>query len=332
MSNHLIYTLTTNPALDLSGHVSKIVPNEKNYVQKMRFDPGGNAINAARIAKRMGLEPTLLGFLGGAAGEQLKTLLDGEKLKRRFTPIQGITRTNVTITNDEDHQQTRLTFPGPRVRGIEIHALLQTIRKLKSPGIIILGGSSPGHCSLDFNLRLIRAALSQNLGVIVDVPVPDLKIILKANLRKLLLIKPNQVEFEGLMGKKFSTDLEIAKEAYKLRNKSELVCISLGQRGAILAWKGRAWFVRSPRIRCLGTVGAGDSMVGAMATRLAQCGYTRPELCLEAKPIIDALKWGVAAGAATAQTEGTSLGKFLTIQKLFPKSRVQQIWGEKINE
>ena len=45
-----LYTLTPNPALDLSGHVRSLIPNEKNTVFAIRKDPGGNGINAAKIA------------------------------------------------------------------------------------------------------------------------------------------------------------------------------------------------------------------------------------------------------------------------------------------
>src|SRR5690349_12571342 len=99
-----IHTLTPNPALDLSGHVSGLVANEKNYVSKPRLDPGGNAINAGRIAQRLGAQVTAMGFAGGATGTQLLELLGAEKLKTRFTQIQNSTRTNVTVTNDSDHQ------------------------------------------------------------------------------------------------------------------------------------------------------------------------------------------------------------------------------------
>ncbi|MDR3608573.1 MAG: hexose kinase [Oligoflexia bacterium] len=331
MRKHRIYTVTANPALDLSGHVPKIIPNEKNYVRNSRLDPGGNGINAARIARRLGADPVLLGFIGGGAGEQLKGLLDKEGLSYRFTPIQGMTRTNVTVTNDEDHLQTRLTFPGPKIRNIEIRALFSAVRKLKAPGVIVLGGSAPSGHPSTFYPSLIRAAQSRGLGVMVDVPVPFLKGVFKARLKKLLFIKPNQTEFEGLTGKKFTNDLEIAREACRLLKSCEMICVSLADRGAILAWRGQAWFFKAPRVRARGTVGSGDSMVGAVAVALAKKGLTLAGQIAhtERESVLDSICWGIAAGAATATTEGTSLGDASLIRRLHSKCSVQLIYTEK---
>ena len=316
-----IYTLTPNPALDLSGHVSRIVPNEKNYVTRARLDPGGNAINAARIAKRLGASPLLLGFAGGGTGTQLRALLSKEGLRHQFTAIREATRTNVTVTNDQDHEQTRLTFPGPKVSPKEIRSLRASIARFKAPGIFVLGGSAPNDCSHRFYPDLIASASKHALGVIVDVPSVYLKTILNARSVKFLLLKPNQTELEELLGRKFRSDKAIADAALKLTEKSAIVCVSLANRGAVFAANGETWFARAPRVKARGTVGAGDSMVGAMATRLAHWGLSHPDLFGHAttEKLLDIFRWGLAAGAATATTEGTKLGELALIRRLCTK-------------
>jgi 6-phosphofructokinase 2 len=322
-----IYTLTANPALDLSGHVSGIIPNEKNYVNRARVDPGGNAINAARIIQRLGLKPVILGFAGGASGEHLKSLLDNERLSHRFTAIESLTRTNVTVSNDQDHRQTRLTFPGPKISKSEVSKLLKMIGALKGPGLFVLGGSPPGHCPRDLYARILGKVLSRGLGVVVDVPVGDLKKILASRLEKIFLIKPNQIEFEALVGKKFESEVALAKAAMGFLDRCEIVCISLGAKGALVVWKNQAWRVTPPKVKAKGTVGAGDSMVGAMVTHFAKAKLFRPEFCTNAEPILGAVKWGVAAGAATVLTEGTRLGNATKIKALYFKCKVRKILG-----
>ncbi len=322
-----IYALTPNPALDHSGHVSQIVPNEKNYVNRARLDPGGNGINAARIVKRLGAEPLLLGFIGGGAGLQLQQLLDAEGLQHQFTNIAGTTRTNVTVTNDHDHRQTRLTFPGPKVSASEIHRLKKQVSRFKAPGLILLGGSVPLGCSQKFYLELIAAASRRALGIVVDVPAPYLKTIFSTSSPRLTLIKPNQVELEALLGAKLRSDRAIAKAALKLTRRSAIVCVSLAQRGAVFAAAGKVWFARAPRFKAKGTVGAGDSMVGAMASCLARQGLTQPGQIEQAdeKRLLEVFRWGVAAGAATAATEGTSLGQPALIRRFYPRISVVRV-------
>ena len=329
-----IYTLTPNPSLDLSGHVPRITANEKNYATRAHQDPGGNGINAARIATRLNQRTSIpviaLGFLGGEIGKQISVFLKNEGVRHRFTAIKGNSRINVTVTNDDDHQQTRLSFPGPKIETNEIKSLISTIKRLKSPGLLILGGSLPQGCKRNFYSDLIDAGTQVGLGVIADLPAKHLKDAIRSKSRKLLLIKPNLDELTTLVGKPLRTDQEISKAALKLNKKSAIVCVSLAERGAIVALNGRTWFVHAPLIKAKGTIGAGDSMVGAMATRLAHWKITSPAQIddlnepMLSKILNDVFIWGVAAGAATAMTEGTHLAEARAIAKLTKKVRVSQ--------
>lgn len=324
-----IFTLTPNPALDLSGHVDRIVLNEKNYVTRARVDPGGNAINAARISKRMGATPLLLGFTGGETGARIQELLSREGLEHRFTQIHESSRTNVTVTNDQDLQQTRLTFPGPSVSAKEIRSLRAAITSLPAPGILVLGGSAPKGTPRSFYPELARCAAKRGLGVMVDVPSEDLRAMLRVHSFKPLLIKPNLVELEALLDVRLRSDRAIAQAARKLADRSAIVCVSLAERGAIFAADGKTWFAGAPRVKTRGTVGAGDSMVGAMATRLTHWGLIHPDWIVRApeEMLLDTFRWGVAAGAATAATEGTRLGEGALIRKLRAKVSIRSMEG-----
>lgn len=323
MAHNYIYTLTPNPALDLSGHVKDIIPNEKNYVFDERRDPGGNGINAARVAHRLGARAVALGFLGGSAGDEVKKLLDAEGIKTSFVAIRADTRTNVTVTNDSSHKQTRLTFPGPKVSSKEFKALLKNISKLKAPGVLVLGGSLPKGCDFSFYPKIIHAAEKNDLRVIVDAPAVFLREIFLRNKSPLLMIKPNQVELEELVGRKLRNDNQILKAAQSLTKYSEIVCVSLAERGAILVTRSNAWFGKAPKIKARGTVGAGDSMVGAMTTGLVK--HVSPAAALDSKMLFDAFALGLAAGAATAESQGTSLADPKRIRQLQRRVKVTSI-------
>lgn len=321
-----IHTLTPNPALDLSGHVSALIPNEKNSVKKPRIDPGGNAINAARIAHRLGARVNVLGFAGGSAGDELKGLLEKEGLHTNLTRIKAHTRTNVTVTNDSKDNQTRLTFPGPSIEAREAAALLKKVKSLSAPGIFVLGGSMPSGVSKTFASELVAAATKKGFGAIVDIPAQALKTFLRHSKTRLLLLKPNLVELEELTGLHFHKEDEIAAAARMLTPKAALICVSLGQEGAMLVSKNRVWLARPPEVKARGSVGAGDSMVGAMTAALAKKGLISAELIDKASTaeLADVFAWGLAAGAATAATEGTELGSGALIRKLYASMKHQR--------
>ena len=324
MNQHAIYAISVNPALDFSGHVSSIIANEKNYVHEARMDPGGNAINSARMAHRLGAKPLLLGFLGGSPGLELKKLLKKEGLQERFTCIEGSTRINVTVTNDASHQQTRLIFPGPWIKVSEKQDLLKKISQLKKKGLVLLGGSA---CSdKSFYLRLMQVIQKKNWGLILDIPPFDLKSLIHSK-KKLVLIKPNQCEFEALVGKKKLSYSQMIQASQVFSRNVEIICISLGKEGLLCIWRNRAWLITSPKIKARGTVGAGDSFVGALASSFVKHGWTQVEhfSTIDVAPVLDALRLGVAAGAATAMTEGTSLGSGPLVRSLFQKTSVCEL-------
>lgn len=323
-----IYTLTPNPALDVSGIVDHLVPNEKNYVYEEQRDPGGNGINASRIAHRLGTPTLALGFVGGATGDELVNLLKREGVQSRFVRIGAFTRTNVVVCDSTTEQQTRLTFPGPRLTSTEIGSLLRQIRSLRGGGLLILGGSFPPGCPKDFHIQVARAARDADLGPIIDIPAKVLKTYLppkggKSKAPLSLFLKPNQTELEEWYGKPLKTDRALAQAAQVMAEHAGFIVVSLAARGAILATRERAWFFAAPKIRARGTVGAGDSMVGAIGTQLLKARMTSPERIRESLAkgglpdwLRDAIRWGLAAGAATAQVSGTSLAQPREIHRL----------------
>lgn len=315
-----IYTLTPNPALDLAGHVSALRSNEKNYVFRTRRDPGGNSINVARVAQRLGAEVVALGFVGGPTGEELQKLVEREGVRQAFTVIRATTRTNVTVTNDADHRQTRLTFPGPRVSHNEIQALRRAVARLRAPALLVTGGSLPQGCADSFYREVGEIAARRKIPVILDVPVKQLRASLRGGFRP-LLIKPNIAELEELAGKDLKSERAILAAAQGLAKKAKIVCISLGDRGAYFVTDGKVWHAHSPKVKARGTVGAGDSMVGAMAARFAH--YRSVDLP-EAK-LLDVFAWGLAAGAASAEAEGTAMAQPARVKSLRAKVKIKAV-------
>ena len=291
----MIYTITPNPCLDLGGTVNKLVPDEKSYVHDEIRAPGGNSINAARIIKRLGVPVTAMGFLGGGVGLEIQTHLDHEKVSHEFIQIKGRTRINVTVSNAQDHRQTRLSFPGPRILPSEREALFNYISKIaarssrESSGyssgppsglpsgppsdltldhlpLLLVGGSLPPGFTETHLVKILRLAEAHEIPTIVDVPGHLLKCAFASS--STLLIKPNLTEFQALTGTKASSLKAVLKLAKKFTHQIPLICVSSVEGGALLVTPHASWFGRIPRIKVKSTVGAGDSMVGAMSAYL----------------------------------------------------------------
>jgi 1-phosphofructokinase family hexose kinase len=305
----MIYAVTPNPALDISGVVEKLVPKEKNYVHSETRSAGGNAVNVARLLTKLGIPTRATGFLGGGVGRELSALLKQEGVEHRFVEIDGDTRLNITVSNARTHQQTRFSFIGPQIKAREIRLLEQSLRD-SSVTMLLLGGSFPPGFRTSHATRLIGRARSKKIPVIVDCPAHILR---RLRLKGVLLIKPNLVEFQELIGRKVEATASIARAAQGLAKKVRFVCVSSVGGGALLASRNCAWFGLPPRIKVRSSVGAGDSMVAAMAAILWRNGFQSAISDDDLMPNL--LRHGLAAAAATLSAPGTKLGSLQEMRK-----------------
>lgn len=321
----MIYTVTPNPSLDLGGTTEKLIPNEKTYVHDETRFPGGNAINAARIIKKLGQPVVASGFLGGAIGQEVKSLLEKEKIRCQFISIQGHTRISVTVSDQNTHLQTRLSFRGPKILSSEINKMTHWFRKIPTPSLVIMGGSLPPGVSISYLRQTIRMLHGRGIPSIIDVPGDILKKLISA---KPLLIKPNLIEFQELIGKKVTSIREVTAAAKKLNSRIPFICVSSVEDGALMITQEKVWFGKIPTVRVKTTVGAGDSMVGAMSAQI----WKQKSLIFSSQARIktaaiggDLLRWGLAAATATLITPGTMLGEYNHMIRYYPQIKIVEV-------
>jgi 1-phosphofructokinase family hexose kinase len=326
----MIYTITPNATLDLGGKVEQLLPNEKNYVEDETRFPGGNAINAARIIKRLGTQVITTGFLGGGIGDEIESLLKRENITTQFVKITESSRINVTVSNQKTHVQTRLSFPGPKIQPQELKKLFQQVKKIAKSDLVVIGGSLPSGVSPASVKHIIKLLKIRGIPTLADLPSNTLKKVISA---KPLFIKPNLLEFQELIGKKVSSISGVVMEASQLLNQVPLICVSSVNGGALLISHGSTWFGRAPKVKVKTTVGAGDSMVGAIAAHLMVIAEKHSLQQIETWPsdtIGELLRWGLAAAAATLEKRGTELGTAKKIRSYYQIVQIKRIDGASI--
>lgn len=307
---NLILAITPNPALDLGGVVDNLKPNEKAYVYNETRSAGGNSINAARILTRLKIPVLATGFLGGSTGKEIKDLLDLEGVKNKFIKIKGHSRICVSVSNKKSHKQTRLTFPGPHIKNQEKENLFKQFKILKKISLLLIGGSLPHGMVAEDILTLINFAKKRNIKCIVDCPGNILGKLISG---EPLLIKPNLVEFQELTQSRVTSIREVHKQATKLLDKVPYICISSVEGGTLLVTKENSYFGRIPKIKILSTIGAGDSMVGAMAAQIYKNNSS----------LEDILRWGLASSAASLARSGTAFGSAKEIKYYYKMTSVK---------
>lgn len=305
----MIYTVTLNPALDKTVEIPGMALDTVNRITEMRTDPGGKGINVSKVIAKLGGESCAVGILGGESGKMLEKLLEGEPFATRFHFVEGQTRTNLKIIDREGHTNTDINEPGLTVTAAELDALLRDLLAELRPGdIVVLAGSLPKGAPQDTYRTWTAACKKAGARVFLDADGALLAEGLKA---APYLIKPNDDELSRLAGKKLETLEELTAEGRKLLERGiERVVISLGGRGALYLRKGSTIYAEGLRVPVGSTVGAGDSVVAALAYAEAQ-GLSEEE----------AVRLSTAAGAANVMCSGTQAAEREAVEALLPKVR-----------
>ena len=301
-----IVTVTLNPAIDKNTRVERVVADDKLRCDAPRREPGGGGINVARVVHRLGGDTRALYTSGGPTGTMLEGLLDEEGLEQTPVEIENWTRENVIVHETSTDRQFRFGMPGPEVTEDEFASCLDALHDLDpAPGYLVASGSLPPGLPDDTYAAVAETAHDIGARALLDTSGAALR---EARAAGWYLLKPNLRELEQLTGASLVTDderIEAARDVIA-RGWCEVMVLSMGASGALLITADRAEHVRTPTVPIKSRVGAGDSMVGGLTLALAR-GWE----------LDDAVRFGVAAGAAAVMTPGTELCRRSDTESLF---------------
>lgn len=309
----MIYTVTLNPSIDYIVHAETI---EMGAVNRMSADlklPGGKGINVSRILNRLEAPAIATGFLGGFTGRFIDDWLEAEGVPTDFTPIEADTRINIKLKAEVE---TEINGLGPSVSSLEIARLKQSLQSLNANDIVVLAGSVLPCLPQNFYQELIELIKAQDAEFVIDTTGENL---LNALPHQPLLIKPNKEELGELYHTEITELSEVIHYGKKLLNDGpHFVLISMAGDGALMFTKQGVYQSNVLKRPLKNSVGAGDSMIAGFVGRWTQTNDP-----------IEAFKWGVACGSATAFSDDLATAAF--ISELLPEVTIT-ILEEDYNE
>jgi len=301
-----IVTLTLNPAVDKNTSIDRVVAEDKLRCNAPSREPGGGGINVSRVVRRLGGASRALYTSGGPPGEMLGGLLADEGLDHRPLPVTDWTRENLIVSEISTGRQFRFGMPGPTLTAAEVEAGLEALRTLgPAPEYLVASGSLPPGVPSDTYTAVAKTARALGARPILDTSGAALR---EARAAGWYLLKPNLRELQQLAGRTLETDPERIEAArgFIKQGWCEGIVLSMGAAGALLVTAEETLHVRSPTVPIESRVGAGDSMVGGLVLALSR-GW----------PLPDAVRFGVAAGAAAVMTPGTELCRRTDTERLY---------------
>lgn len=294
----MIYTVTLNPALDKTVVIPSFAVDQVNRITDVRLDPGGKGVNVSKVIANLGGTSLAVVALGGTAGKSWKQLLQDCGFALHVIPAAGETRTNIKIMDPVGHTNTDINEPGAMIAKEVLEEWIGWMQEvLQSEDILVLSGSVPSAVGTDIYARLVKLCGEKGIRTIVDA---EGALLVNALKECPFLVKPNHHELAGYVGHELYTVEELVDAAKQmLAAGAQNVLVSLGDGGAVWCWceeNGtlRQLWAQAPHVQVVSTVGAGDSMVGAVAFGLEQ-KLTREDI----------LRLAVASGTAAVTCDGS---------------------------
>jgi 1-phosphofructokinase family hexose kinase len=311
----MILTVTLNPCIDHVLFLDGLKVNDTNRVQRTEVDAGGKGVNVSRVAVELGAESLACGFLGGDPGTFIQSILEIQGVHHRFTKVGGTTRINFSVEDGSGKPPTTLNERGPKVTEHEWQQLLATLaEEAPKASWMSIGGSMPPGCPDDAFAQIVSLGKRSGCLVMLDADHEPMRIGLQA---KPHCIKPNEKEASRLLGRSLNSDQQVCEAAEELLTlldpgDQSWVVVSRGAAGAIYADRKQVLIGESPKIDPVSTIGSGDSFIGGMLAATEK-GLPREE----------AFGWGLAAGAATATTDGSEIARRPVFERLLPNAVIR---------
>lgn len=309
----MIHTVTLNPALDKTAQVPNFKIDSVCRISSLRMDAGGKGINVSKVIQQLGGSSCAWAVVAGTTGRFIEEALEQADIHCRCFNVEGETRTNLKLVDPELDTHTDVNEPGPMVSDELLNEMLkQLLHELRKGDIVVLAGSLPQGASTDTYYGWVKACREAGAKVFLDADKEKLVAGIKA---RPSLIKPNEIELGAIMGATLDSDEQIAAAARELVDQGiENVVVSMGGAGALFVTKDQVLKGGSVRVPVGSTVGAGDSVVAALA-------YAE-ELGLGLE---ERVKLSMATGAANVMQSGTQAAPRELVDSLIEKVQISYL-------
>lgn len=309
----MIYTVTLNPALDKTATVENLRLDSVNRISELRVDPGGKGINVSKVVRELGAKTVAIALLGGHTGTMLRNMLAELGIECKVLEVEGETRTNLKIKDPALKTNTDINEPGPEVTDEQLRGMLDgLVGEVGSGDIVVLSGSLPRGAAADTYKVWVAALKKTGAKVYLDADGDKLVRGIEA---KPDLIKPNEIELGAMMGHTLDADEKIVEAARELIDGGlDRVMVSMGGAGALYVARDVTIKANPVKVPVGSTVGAGDSVVAALA-------YAQDKgLGLE-----DTMRLAMATGAANVMQSGTQAAPRELVDSLIDKVVVTRL-------
>lgn len=309
----MIITLTMNPAIDKTVEIDSFEINNVNRIKSVHLDPAGKGINVSKVVKVLGGRTKAFAFLGGASGKFIEKQLTDSRISLVTIELENETRTNVKVVDHVNKTFTDINELGSFVSTEKLEEFENKVCDYAtSQSIIVFSGSVPPGVPKDTYRKMIEKFKAIGCTTVLDA---DGELFRKSIESGPTIIKPNINELEEYVGRKLNSIEDIVEVSNLFfEYGTQLVVVSLGDKGAVFITPEIQYIAEGLKVEAKGTVGAGDSMLGAI------CYGFYKQL-----PLKEIIPLAVATSAAKVMTIGTKPAQLELIHSLVKQVKFKKV-------
>lgn len=284
--------------------VDHLVFDDRGYILSRSEAAGGRGLNASRVIHSFGGKTSAILTAGGETGTKIQQMLTDDGFPSEIVKIRSESRTNLTIS-DKQGLTVKLNELGPSLETAELEQLKQTVKaRIQKAHWLMICGSLPPGVPPHLYCELIRLAHEHKVKSLLDTDGDALLHGLEAHPA---IVTPNQQEAERLLNRVLLTRSQFIDAAQRIKHMgAEAVVLSLGSRGVVAVNDSELLEGLPPRVDALCPIGAGDALAAALIWALEK-----------KKPFAEAVRWGVAAGTASAAQPGMNFANLEQTKQIY---------------
>jgi 1-phosphofructokinase family hexose kinase len=320
----MIYTVTLNPSIDRALTVERFQVGGTFKAARSDLLPAGKGINVARVIATLGEPVAALGLVGENDLPAFATALAEAHIENRLVSVAGSTRASVTILDPIEGTQTHVREPGNEPPESAVQRIETDLAGTTAEDWVVFAGSLPSGLATDTYYRFLQLCAGRGARTLLDASGPPLP----AGVRALpAAVRLNLYELWQVDGRSTAEQVEqeldgiplsqVLSAARRVQGRGvSMVVVSMGERGVLgLDPGGGAWHAQTTLDRpVVDAVGSGDALGGGWVVGMVR-GASFPE----------ALRLGVACGAANTLVVGAGCCRKSDIERLAARARVCEL-------
>jgi len=318
----MIVTVTLNPAVDKVYWVDRIKIGKETQEEfltradRSSTSAGGKGVNMSVFLSEIGVSNVAMGFVGGHTGHVVVRDLRDKGVTTNFVWTSKETRTNVTVLEKgREHIPIMLDEQGASVSQEEVDRFFRRFRRMvKRATWVVLAGSLPPGVDVGAYRELAKIASDAGAKVILSAGGKALSLALEVCPT---IVKPDTREHRMIDGVDLvSRDVIVEVGRGIVSCGAEMAIISHDVTGDIAVTRDAVWEIKTPvsTREFKNLVGADDVLLAGILYRLRS-----------GASVEEALRFGLAAGLLSAETDEKVCGDLSSIEALMDSVTVEKI-------